>query len=75
MKKIREIRRLCEELGLKAQIERSTRHIRIEVTYKGEQKVFFSSATPSDGRTEKNFRADVCRWLKTINTLVDEKTN
>jgi hypothetical protein len=75
MKKYREIQQICDQLGVVAQIELSARHIRVTIAYRNQVKTFFSSATPSDGRTEKNFRADVRRWLKTINTLVDKKTN
>jgi hypothetical protein len=63
-KHLRELKRVAVKLG--AVIERVTLqgHYHITLSRSGSQRLFVLSASPSDVRSMRNFKADVKRWAK-----------
>ena len=63
-KHLREIKRLAYKLG--ADIKKVTLqgHYHVTLSRAGMQRLFIVSATPGDVRGERNFKAEVKRWIK-----------
>lgn len=65
-KYLREIKRSASKLG--ASIEEVTKqgHYHITLSRAGVRRLFIVSSTPGDVRGERNFKADVKRWVRQI---------
>lgn len=68
-KRLKETIETFESLGVIIDVmETGGKHIKFWVRKGKNKKLFISSATPTDGRGPLNFKGDVKRWLKSLET-------
>ena len=69
VKRLRPYLDVFEELGAKVdRLERTgSTHYKIIVTSHGKTRFFVAPFSSSDNRSIKNFRADVRRWVRSVN--------
>jgi hypothetical protein len=66
-KNLREIRRMVERIpGVdKVCVDYSgSNHLRIQVTSRGDDRLFITAGSPSDVRGRKNLKSDIKRWVQ-----------
>lgn len=66
-KHIRDTKELLTECGVDVTtVEISRKHLKFFVQIGSHKHLFVRSATPSDGRSEMNFKGDVRRWINEV---------
>lgn len=67
-KLIREITGFLQDHQCDVVVVKSKRHVKYYAKKMGNEKMFVSSASPSDTRTVKNIQSEFKRWLRDIET-------
>ena len=67
-KRIREMTGFLQSHQCEVVVVKSKRHVKYYAKKMGNEKMFVTSASPSDNRTFLNIQGELKRWLRTIET-------
>jgi hypothetical protein len=69
-REIKDFKKEIEKLEVEIiDIIRTARHYKFILRHNGEERCFFKSGTPSDGRGNLNLLSDIKKWMKSCNKI------